>query len=127
MKALWLVLCLLGTAAYGQAPALNLTETRYCGAPKRDFNGVIIRDSKVVYAFRKANACPSTQIFGMSACPGWSLNHSIPLACGGCDAVSNLTWMRNDVKKIVDNYERKISASTPSQPDTAACVKRSLP
>ena len=123
-----LVLCLPAHAALlALDPNSALIETRYCGAPKRDFNGVIIRDPKVIYAFRKANWCPTTQKYGMGACPGWSLNHPVPLACGGCDAVSNLVWMRNDAKKIVDSYERKISASTPPQPDTAACVNKVLP
>lgn len=121
---LLLVFLLAGTAATAQSA---LVETRYCGAPRRDFNGVIVRDPKVIYAFRKEKPCPKTQKYGMGACPGWALNHPMPLACGGCDEVSNLMWMRNDVKRIVDSYERKISASTPPQPDTAACVNKVLP
>ena len=125
MLLLLLVMLVAGTAATAQTSAL--VETRYCGAPKRDFNGDIIRDPKVIYAFRRANRCPTTQRYGMGACPDWSLNHPISLACGGCDSVSNLVWMRNDVKRIVDSYERKISASTPPQPDTPACVNKVLP
>lgn len=122
---LLLVMLVAGTAATAQTDPL--VETRYCGAPRRDFNGVIIRDPKVIYAFRKENRCPPTEKYGMGACPGWALNHPMPLACGGCDAVSNLMWMRNDVKRIVDSYERKISASNPPQPDTPACVNKVIP
>ena len=126
-----LVAALLAWPALAQLPAPGqpgaLTETRYCGAPVRNADGTIKRDPKVIYAYRKANACPTTGKFGMGACPKWSLNHPKPLACGGCDKVDNLIWMRNDVKKLVDSYERKISASTPPQPDTGACVNKVLP
>ena len=121
---LLLVLLLAGTAATAQSA---LTETRYCGAPKRDASGEIIRRADVIYAYRKIHPCPATLKYGMGACPGWALNHNVSLACGGCDSVSNLSFMRNDVKKIVDGYERKISASNPPQPDTAACVNKVLP
>lgn len=121
-----LLACLLGSTAT-EAQTSPLTETRYCGAPNRDARGDIIRRADVIYAYRKIHPCPSTGKLGMGACPGWSLNHNVSLACGGCDSVSNLVWMRNDVKKIVDSYERKISASTPPQPDTAACVNKVLP
>lgn len=121
---LLLVMLLAGTAATAQSA---LTETRYCGAPRRDANGVIIRRADVIYAYRKIHPCPATGKLGMGACADWALNHPVSLACGGCDAVSNLIWMRADAKKIVDGYERKIMASTPPQPDTAACVNQVLP
>ena len=122
MKALLLLLAVC-TPLFAQSP---LVETRYCGAPKRDANGTIIRRADVIYAYRKAHPCPSTGKLGMGTCSGWALNHNMPLACGGCDAVSNLSWMRLDAKKIVDSYERKIGASTPPQPDTGACVNEVL-
>lgn len=83
------------------------TETRYCGTPKRDANGTIVRSSRVYWAFRRLYPCPATGL-RTGACPGWSVNHDLPLACGGCDSVSNSSWMRNDVKKLHDSYERKI-------------------
>ena len=95
-------------------------DCRYQGAPQRDATGKIIRDWRVVAAYRKLNPCPSTGLH-TGACPGWALNHTCPLACGCVDAAWNLSWMRNDVKLIVDGYERKISASIPPQPDTANC------
>lgn len=96
-------------------------ENRYCGPPPRDpVTGTIMRDWKVTYAYRKVHKCPSTGFF-TGACPNYSLNHVKPLACGGCDAVWNLTWMRNDVKKLHDGYERKIFSLDPAIEDTAAC------
>ena len=113
------------------AVADPLTETRYCGAPKRNAAGAIIRRADVLAAFRKVHPCPSTMSVA-GACPGWAMNHDRSLACGGCDAVSNLSWMPTDVKTCagahcVDRYERKINATTPPQPDTAACVNVIVP
>lgn len=102
----------------------NLIETRYCGAPNRDATGKIIRDSSVIAAYKRIHVCPSTGLYGNLACPGWSLNHPMPLACGGCDAVSNLMYMRNDVKREVDKYERSISALNPPISDTANCINK---
>lgn len=97
-----------------------LLETRYCGAPRRDAQGTIIRRADVVRAYWAQHVCPTTGLY-RSPCPDYALNHNIPLACGGCDSVSNLTAVRIDAKKIIDSLERKISASNPPQPDTAAC------
>lgn len=113
------------------ANAGPLDETRYCGAPQRDVSGVIVRSSAVITAFRKHHPCPSTAL-STGPCPGWSINHIIPLACGGCDAVANLVYAPNSIKTCsdphcIDRYERKISASTPPQPDTATCVNKIVP
>ena len=116
MKYFLLLFC---TATF----AGQFDETRYCGAPARNADGTIYRSHTVMSAYRKAHPCPATGLY-KGACPGWALNHSVPLACGGCDAVSNLMWMRNDAKLIVDSYERKISALNPPIPDTAACVNQ---
>lgn len=96
-------------------------DCRYQGAPVRNEDGSIKRDYKVIVAYKKLHPCPSTGLH-TGSCPGWAVNHNCPLACGCVDAVWNLNWMRLDVKKLVDGYERKIGASTPPQPDTRACV-----
>lgn len=103
-------------AAFGQylqpaAPATNpLLEYRQCGDPARDAAGVIKRRSDVLTAYRKAHPCPSTGKT-TGACPRWSMNHMIPIAKGGCDAVSNLAWMPNVIKscaepQCIDRWER---------------------
>ena len=132
MRIAILALLLAGCTAQPKPNTLlsvdfDLLETRYCGAPKRDANGRIIRRSAVITAYKKIHPCPSTGLYGAGACPDYSLNHPIPLACGGCDSVSNLMYMRNDAKKIVDGYEREISALSPPVEDTAACVNKVQP
>lgn len=114
--AYFLVSFLLGlaVAALAQAPAARhdaLTEIRYCGPPARDADGKIKRSHAVLAAFEKAHPCPAAGA-GYS-CPGWAMDHVIPLACGGCDAVWNLQWLPDEIKncagtKCKDRFERKI-------------------
>lgn len=118
------LLCGLSLA---QASPDPYKEIRYCGPPKRDpVTHEILRDPKVISSYRKIHVCPSTGKF-TGACPDYSLNHVKPLACGGCDAVWNLTWMRNDIKKLQDRIERDIYALSPPVPDTPRCVFKISP
>ena len=129
MKINFKIFLLILTFAFvciSQVEAIECTtyaDCRYQGTPIRNTDGSIHRDWKVISEYRKLHPCPSTGLT-TGACPNWALNHNCPIACGCRDTVWNLTWMRNDVKKIVDSYERKINASTPPQPDTAACVNQ---
>lgn len=104
-----------------EAKADPLEENRYVAEIKRDAKGQILRRDDVLVAFKRIHPCPST---GKStgACRGWALNHIIPLACGGADAVSNLQWSPVITKSCwqdwcQDRFERKIyaiGAGTPS-------------
>ena len=101
-------------------------DARYCGSPKRDANGSILRSNKVLLDFKKIHPCPATWL-PSGACAGWSINHTIPLSCGGCDKIENLDWMPNDTKSCStphcrDRYERKIYAHNPPFLNTGACV-----
>lgn len=73
------------------AKADPLKEERYVNQVKRDAKGQILRRADVLVAFKKIHPCPSTGKT-TGACNGWQMNHVIPLACGGIDAVSNLSW-----------------------------------
>lgn len=88
------------------------TDTRYQATINRDADGKIIRKASVIYAFKKLHPCPST-LLRTGACPGWSIDHVIPLAVGGIDAVSNMQWLPNEIKSCAgdyckDRFERKI-------------------
>jgi len=82
-------------------------DPRYCGPPERWADGTIKRSSAVTRQFQLIHPCPTTGL-RYGHCPLWAKNHDIPLACGGCDSVHNLSWMRNDVKTLHDSYERRI-------------------
>lgn len=107
------------------AMANPLLEERYCGSPKRNAKGEIIRRADVLAAFRKVHPCPSTGL-KTGACNGWQMNHDLPLACGGCDAVSNITWKNTLIKTCakpycIDRYELKINQAPYPIADTAKC------
>lgn len=111
MRALiFLLLAGLATAFAGP-----LDETRYCTVtPSRDADGSISRRADVLRAFKKVHPCPATGKT-TGACPGWNVDHVISLACGGCDSVSNLQWLPNEIKrcagdKCKDRWERKVYA-----------------
>lgn len=121
-----LILFLISTAAHAD-PALE--ETRYTSKVIRNSDGSIHRRADVVAAFKRIHPCPSTgKTYG--ACPNWQANHTIPLACGGTDTVSNLMWAHKSIKTgsaatcpyCIDRVELKINAALPPIPDTANCV-----
>lgn len=104
-----LMLVLVSSAANATNP---LVEERYCGEPKRDTKGHIIRRADVLYAFQKQHPCPATGL-ATGACKGWQKDHIIPLTKGGCDAVSNLQWLPVEIKTCKaahckDRFERDI-------------------
>lgn len=97
--------------ARGADPA-DLIDTRCCVKVERDKHGEIKRSRSVVAAFRSLYACPSTGR-REGACPGWSVDHVIPLACGARDSVSNLQWLPNAIKSgsgtlPKDRWERRV-------------------
>ncbi len=121
------VVMLIASASVLAAPEpWQLQETRYCGAPARNADGSIKRSTAVLNAFKRIHPCPAN---GMTtgACPGWALNHTVPLSCGGCDSVSNLDWMPDEIKSCAqpwcrDRWERKVYDSAPDIEDTSACA-----
>jgi len=80
-----------------------LDETRYCGEPKRDANGQIVRSAAVRAAFQRLHPCPSTGL-STGPCPGWQKDHIVSLGAkhptlgGGCDSVSNMQWLPVGIK-----------------------------
>jgi hypothetical protein len=100
----------LATVACAQVAGAPTKDIRYVGVVERDANGRIARSSAVAAAFRHQWPCPATgQEEG--ACPGWYVDHVIPLACGGADAVYNLQWLPASLKIAPDGkdgFERRV-------------------
>lgn len=62
--------------------------------------------------FRAQYACPATGQHS-GPCPGWAVDHVIPLACGGVDKPSNMQWLPLAIKSCAgtlckDRWERKV-------------------
>lgn len=103
----------------------RLVDVRVGTAVVRGANGAHKRSATVLAAFQRIHPCPSTGE-KTGACPNWAIDHTIPLACGGVDAVYNLAWIPDVAKSCKewwckDRYERKIYASDPEIPDTPSC------
>jgi len=100
-----LLLVILSAAA----PFWKSEDPKVCGQVVRDpKDGTTLRSVAVMNAFKKAHACPSTGK-NAGACPGWVMDHVIPLDCGGCDAIGNLQWLPTEMWRMKSKWERKIN------------------
>lgn len=75
-------------------------------------DSIVNRSSTTIAHFKRVHPCPVT---GSSegACPGWHVDHVIPLACRGKDVIENLQWLPVEIKTCEewyckDRFERKI-------------------
>ena len=109
MKYLYILTLLF---LYGVGYAQSVEDPRICNDVKRDSRNRILRDQNVLRDFQKLYPCPSTgRSYG--SCPDFSIDHVIPLACGGCDSIINLQWLPNVIKSCnkdycKDRFERRI-------------------
>lgn len=116
-KLLILFIVLFAYNVYAITPD-DLKDHRYIqGEVQRDTDGTIIRNPKVIKAFKMIHPCPYTGLT-TGVCPDWQINHIIPLACGGRDAVDNMGWFPDSIKTCpdphcIDRYERKIYSHVP--------------
>lgn len=55
--------------------------------------------------FQRLHPCPSTGL-RRGRCPGWIVDHIIPLDCGGPDAPLNMQWQTVRDAKAKDRWER---------------------
>lgn len=112
MKALSLLILALAL------PVLAVEDPRYGGPPARDAHGNIKRSRQVLRDFQKLYPCPSTGKT-TGACPGWHLDHVVPLVCGGRDAIENLQWLPVEIKRCAgtvckDRFERRVYCRAPA-------------
>lgn len=99
--------------------AVAQTDPRFVGEPARYADGTIKRSSYQRALFVRMHPCPATaEVTG--ACPGWQIDHVIPLACGGADAPLNMQWLPVAIKTCPaaaglpckDRWERMVYETT---------------
>ena len=71
---------------------------------------VFSRDPKQEYAFKNANVCPSTGLYGDHPCPGYVVNHKYPLCLGGKDEAQNMEYQEIHASYRSDRLEREACA-----------------
>ncbi len=71
---------------------------------KRDSHGKIERSEHAKNDFKRSHPCPST---GKSSgsCPGYVIDHVVPLKRGGADAPYNMQWQTEAAAKAKDRWE----------------------
>ena len=78
------------------------TSTR-CATCERDANGRIKRNPAARRAFQSSHPCPTGRTTG--ACPGYVVDHIVPLKRGGMDNPSNMQWQTREAAKAKDRIE----------------------
>ena len=56
------------------------------------------RSKSIRKTFTETMACPATGTY-IESCPGYEVDHVIPLACGGKDSVSNMQWLTKEANR----------------------------
>lgn len=77
-----------------------------CGAALAQSNSAL-RDPKQAAAFKRTHACPATGKV-QRACPGYVVDHIMPLCAGGADEPANMMWMSAADGKKKDAVEMKL-------------------
>jgi hypothetical protein len=75
-----------------------------CAGCARDSHGKIKRSKTATHDFQKLNPCPSTGK-RTGACPGYVIDHVVPLKRGGADSPSNMQWQTQAAAKAKDKVE----------------------
>lgn len=65
------------------------------------------RSSAVRLSFARHNACPATGAF-QTSCPGYVIDHVIPLCAGGPDTTANMQWQEYRASLEKDVKERAL-------------------
>src|SRR5438876_9071962 len=70
----------------------------------RDSHGHIKRSEVAKRDFERHHPCPSTGKTS-GACPGYVIDHVVPLKRGAADAPGNMQWQTKDAAKAKDRWE----------------------
>jgi hypothetical protein len=62
------------------------------------------RDRAARAEFQRYHPCPSTGE-RRGRCPGFVIDHIMPLACGGPDRPDNMQWQEREAAKAKDRWE----------------------
>jgi hypothetical protein len=84
--------------------AAHARSEKRCTSCQRAPTGRIQRSATPRREFQRANLCPSTGR-ATGACPGYVVDHVVPLKRGGLDAPTNMQWQSIEAAKAKDRIE----------------------
>ncbi len=96
-KLLTIIVCTLLTANVYAEPEIS-TDPRYCGEPKRNTSGKIVRSIAERKRFETLYQLPEQY-----RREEWQVDHVIPLSVGGCDLIINMQWLPKSIKTCADD------------------------
>jgi hypothetical protein len=93
-----------GSHSSGHHSSQSHAHSKAAPGVQRDKHGRIKRSAEAKDHFKKSHPCPST---GKSsgACPGYVIDHMVPLKRGGKDAPENMQWQTKEAAKAKDKIE----------------------
>jgi hypothetical protein len=101
-----LVFLLLSVYLFGSQPrSLPRDEARAQRRSAVTKAPAVPRSAAARREFVRNHPCPATHKT-TGACPGYVVDHIVPLACGGVDAPSNMQWQTVEEAKRKDRTER---------------------
>jgi len=77
-----------------------LAEAKRCDLCSRDKHGRIARSHAAKKEFLRQQGWPNGR-------PGYHVDHTVPLACGGADTPGNMNLMPLEQKRLKDKVERR--------------------
>lgn len=102
-------MCWLGACAAPAAQVVPLDVpvpvAADCSRIERTADGRIRRSLAARREFQRLFPCPVNGK-GRGACPGYVVDHVVPLACGGLDGPENMQWQTRDAARAKDRAER---------------------
>lgn len=73
------------------------------------------RNAAARQAFVRGTACPETGVNRLP-CPGWVIDHVVPLCAGGDDAPGNMQWQTVEEARAKDRDERRMCRALRARP-----------